>query len=408
MIKSLLKVTFVTSINDIAKEQWQTLNTSTNPFLQYDYIHALENSGSATKNRGWQPYHALYYDQETLVAILPLYIKYHSWGEYVFDHAWADAYEHYKIPYYPKLVNAVPFTPVPCNKLISVSLTLQEALPLLIKRLNNTSPALSSNLKTFNQLSGLHALFTNNSNTPSTTDKDQSSLLTSDIYHRHTVQFHWFNNGYESFDEYLASFTARKRKNTKKERASIAQQGITVEQIQGKQLTKTELDYFYLAYQSTYHKKGHEPHLSYEFFERVFHSLADNIMLVVAKHEDTDVANEAQKSELVACALFFHDKSTLYGRYWGCTARFNNLHFELCYYQGIEFCIKNNLQTFNPGTQGEHKIQRGFQPILTHSYHWIKHLEFKAAIADYCQQERTQLKQYQQQCQQALPFKESL
>jgi predicted N-acyltransferase len=223
----------------------------------------------------------------------------------------------------------------------------------------------------------------------------KQSLRVNNVFHRNTVQFHWFNRQYHSFNEFLSTFTARKRKNVNKERLSISQQNIKVRRILGKDITSDELSFFYLTYQLTYLKRGHSPHLTADFFARALKSLANNILLVIASVDDCDIA----------CAWFFFDDQQLYGRYWGCTQAHNNLHFELCYYQGIEFCIEQKLQTFNPGAQGEHKIQRGFEPVLTHSYHWIKHLGFRAAIQQFCLQERQQMQRYLIHCQQFLPFK---
>ncbi|WP_448250475.1 GNAT family N-acetyltransferase [Thalassotalea agariperforans] len=392
-----MKIQFVDSIEKINRADWQALVSSSCPFIQYDYFFALENSRSACVERGWQPHHLVVTDEhEQLQAIFPMYIKQHSWGEYVFDWAWAEAYERYQLPYYPKLVASIPFTPVPCEKLLINNVTAPLNLEQIFNELSQycQKHELNSWHSLFiapNQLANKQAQHIE----PATIEVEPSTSL-ADYYLRHTVQFHWFNRNYQTFDEFLAGFTARKRKNTKKERLSIAKQGLSIEQLTGKQLTQKELDYFYLAYQLTYLKKGHQPHLTYQFFEQIFNHFADNILLVVASHE--------QRQERVACALFFYDQDTLYGRYWGCSEQFNNLHFELCYYQGIEFCIQNNLTRFNPGTQGEHKIQRGFEPVLTHSYHWVKHAEFKPAIKAFCQQECQQMQIYQKQCQQALPF----
>ena len=228
-----------------------------------------------------------------------------------------------------------------------------------------------------------------------TQETRKQEFKTQNIFNRNTVQFHWFNRQYNDFNDFLSTFSARKRKNVKKERLSITQQNIKVRQILGKNITPQELSFFYLTYQLTYLKRGHSPHLTADFFEQAVKSLPNNILLVIASVDERDIA----------CAWFFFDEQQLYGRYWGSTETFNNLHFELCYYQGIEFCIEHKLQVFNPGAQGEHKIQRGFEPILTHSYHWIKHIDFRTAIQQYCLQEQQQMQSYKTHCQQFLPFK---
>lgn len=363
---------FKRSFSNIPQQAWDALNTSNNPFLSYHFLEALEASESASLARGWQPHHLTIHQDDKVEAVLPLYLKTHSWGEYVFDWDWARAYEEHDLEYYPKLVSTIPFTPVSSNKLISKTLTHSDVLQPL------------SDYCSEHNIASWHLLFC-----------PKIDNIPSDVYERNTVQFHWFNKNYKSFDDYLSTFTARKRKNTRKEREAIKKQNISVRQVSGDQITKQELDFFYLTYQLTYLKRQHTPHLSYEFFERIFQTLPENIVLFIASHNDTDVA----------CALFFHDESHLYGRYWGSTESFSNLHFELCYYQGIEFCIEHNLQSFNPGTQGEHKIQRGFEPVMTYSYHWIKHSGFKPAIKDFCKREQAHMVNYAQQCALSLPFK---
>jgi predicted N-acyltransferase len=324
---------------------------------------------------------------DMIESIMPLYLKQHSWGEYVFDWDWARAFEENDIAYYPKLVSTIPFTPLPSNKLFSNHQNLLEIFPLLINHCLQY------------EINSWHILFTPeiDSTLQNIAPNAQPIIdkLPEDVYQRHTVQFQWFNRGYASFESFLSTFTSRKRKNTRKERNSINQQGIKIRQLLGKDITDTDIDFFYLTYQLTYLKKGHQPHLNAEFFKEIFSNLKDTILLIIASHNNEDVA----------CALFFYDEKQLSGRYWGCKESFKNLHFELCYYQGIAFSIEHNLQCFNPGTQGEHKIQRGFEPVLTHSYHWIKHKAFKDAVKNFCQLECEHMKKYQLKCQQALPFK---
>ena len=367
-----MKIDFIDSINDISAIDWQRLNTSSSPFLTYDFFKAIEVSGSASKAKGWQPHHMQISDNTNVEAILPLYIKHNSWGEYVFDWGWAEAYQNNGLPYYPKLVGTLPFTPVTSDKLISTTFSYNDAFALLSGHCQQHS------------FHSWHLLFC-----------PRVKEIPDDVYLRHTVQFHWFNRNYYDFEDFISTFTSRKRKNTRKERLSIAEQGISIRQIKGVDITPKDLTFFYLTYQLTYLKKGHQPHLSIQFFQNIIASMADNILLIIASNQDEDLA----------CSWFFYDNEQLYGRYWGCTQYVNNLHFELCYYQGIEFCIKHKLGSFNPGTQGEHKIQRGFEPILTNSYHWVQHPSFRNAVKDFCQQERHQTKNYLSQCQQALPYK---
>lgn len=387
-----MKTRFLNSFQQINPSDWQTLNTSLCPLLSHEFFQALENSQSVSAPQGWQPYHMVREQADTITGIMPLYLKQHSWGEYVFDWSWAEAFEDHQLSYYPKLVATIPFTPLPSDKLFSETLTLIDVMPALTEHCQA------------NNISSWHVLFVpeikhnQKSLKANKSNEEYTAELPNGVYQRHTVQFHWFNKNYTSFDNFLANFTSRKRKNTRKERLSILQQGLGIRRLQGNHVTAQDIQFFYLTYQITYVKNGHQPHLSFEFFQQIFNTMADSLLLVIASHQGEDVAS----------ALFFYDESHLYGRYWGSIKAFKHLHFELCYYQGIEFCIENNLQSFNPGTQGEHKIKRGFEPILTHSYHWIKHVAFRPAINDFCQREREHMKNYMQQCRLALPFKENI
>jgi len=367
-------INFLESFNKVSRSDWQRLNKSTSPFLRYDFFQALESSGSTITEQGWQPHHLTLTDNNNEInAILPMYLKDHSWGEYVFDWAWAEAYQRHELPYYPKLIATLPFTPVPSDKLLSSTMNQSDVFSSLSEHCQQQS------------INSWHLLYC----------PEITTEIPEDVYQRNTVQFHWFNNDYRCFEDYLSRFTSRKRKNTNKERISIAAQGVKVRRVLGGEVSQDEIDFFYLTYQLTYLKRGHSPHLTSEFFKAIFTTMPDNILLIIASHQDKDVA----------CALFFYDDTQLYGRYWGCIEQFNNLHFELCYYQGIEFCIEINLKSFHSGTQGEHKIQRGFEPVLTYSYHWIKHEGFKPAIKEFCLQEQKQMRYYLQQCRQKLPFK---
>jgi predicted N-acyltransferase len=370
-----MKIKFVNSINEINELTWQKLADSNSPLVNYNFYNGLENSQSVGSKKGWQPHHLVCSKSNKVNAILPMYIKQHSWGEYVFDWAWADAYQQQNEPYYPKLVATIPFTPISTPKLITSDIELAQVFSALSEHCQEQS------------INSWHILYAQES--------ENQSLASNNIFERNTVQFHWFNHQYHNFDDFLSVFTARKRKNVKKERLSISQQNIKTRRILGKDITPQELDFFYLTYQLTYLKRGHSPHLTADFFAKVLISFPDNVLLVIASIEGCDIA----------CSWFFFDEHQLYGRYWGCTQKCNNLHFELCYYQGIEFCIERKLNAFNPGAQGEHKIQRGFEPVLTHSYHWIKHNNFRPAIQQFCQQEQYQMQQYLKYCQQFLPFK---
>lgn len=370
-----MKTEFVNTIDKIDELTWQSLADSSSPLLNYQFFKALEQSQSVCSKTGWQPHHLQCTNANNISAILPMYIKQHSWGEYVFDWSWAEAYQKHDEAYYPKLVATIPFTPISTTKLITKDIELSQVFSVL------TEHCLEQNINSW------HILFAQESN--------EQSLRANNVFQRNTVQFHWFNHQFNDFDAFLSTFTARKRKNVKKERLSISQQNIKIRQVLGKDLIRQELEFFYLTYQLTYLKRGHSPHLTIAFFTDILTSLPNNILLVIASVNDCDIA----------CAWFFFDDHQLYGRYWGATETYNNLHFELCYYQGIEFCIEHKLKMFNPGAQGEHKIQRGFKPVLTQSYHWIKHLGFRPAIQQFCQQEQQQMQHYLKHCRQFLPFK---
>jgi len=374
LLNTNININFINHIDKICANTWQNLNSSPCPFLRYDFFNALEKSQSVSAKQGWQAHHLIATANDNVTAVMPMYLKSHSWGEYVFDWDWADAFKRNGIEYYPKLVATIPFTPVNSDKLISSQLKMTELFEPLIEYCQQEN------------INSWHILYCD----------EIKTALPEDIYQRNTVQFHWFNRDYKKFDDFLNSFTSRKRKNTRKERLSILDQGIKIRQLTNNEISQQDLEFFYLTYQLTYLKRGHQPHLNYEFFKQILASETDNVLLIIASDVEEDIA----------CSLFFYDDSQLYGRYWGCTKPYNNLHFELCYYRGIEFCIQNKLQIFNPGTQGEHKIQRGFEPVLTHSYHWIKHPAFREAIKNFCQQEQAHMLTYQQQCHQMLPFKE--
>ncbi|SEL73023.1 hypothetical protein SAMN05216262_11940 [Colwellia chukchiensis] len=368
-----MKTEIITNIANISTLDWQRLNPSASIFSNYQLFQCLETSGSVSDKQGWQPQHLQIRDQNNRVAaILPMYIKTHSWGEYVFDWAWADAYQRHHLPYYPKLVATTPFTPVTSHKLLSHTVTEADVFECLTQQCQQQG------------LSSWHILYC-----------PEIAQTPEQVYQRNTVQFHWLNYHYRDFEDFLSRFNARKRKNTRKERQSIAKQNISIRRVLGADISEKELAFFYLTYQLTYLRRGHQPHLSFAFFQSMVKALPEHILLIIASLDGEDIA----------CAWFFYDHNHLYGRYWGCTKSYKNLHFELCYYQGIEFCIDHKLTLFHPGTQGEHKIARGFEPTLTHSYHWVQHAEFKAPIKAFCLQEQQQMRQYQLQCQQLLPFK---
>lgn len=375
-------IEFVTRISDVSQNEWNSLWQSPYPFIQHAFLQALESSESVAAETGWQPYHLLVRDDnKNLVAAMPLYLKSHSYGEYVFDWQWANAYEQNGMTYYPKLINAIPFTPSTGPRFVYQSVAAYEQLRDALVKLADT-----------HNISGIHSLFP-------TLPIDNTVLLNRGYLRRVGCQYHWFNQGYASFGDFLSNFSSRKRKNLRKERDKVVSQGIQVERMLGPQLSQKDWQDFYSLYQRTYMKRsGHDGYLNQCFFESIGTGLADSIMMVRAY----------DNAQLVAAALYFFDDEVLYGRYWGAHADYDGLHFECCYYQGIEFAIENKLKRFDPGAQGEHKIQRGFTPILTQSYHWLCHVDFHRAIKNFLEEEEKHIIAYCDEARQLLPFKETV
>jgi len=375
---------FLTSIDEIEAEIWDGIVDTGYPFLRHAFFRALEKSHSTTAVTGWQPFHAVVEagegDAARPVAIMPLFLKDNSRGEYVFDWSWADAYQRHGMDYYPKLVTAIPFTPCPGPRICVVPdhdrLEIYRLLCAYIPRQAETLKA-----------SSWHILFP---------DQDAcEALKLENIQARIGCQYQWFNRGYQTSEDFLATFSSRKRKNIRKERQKILDAGISFEQLTGENITDEHWDVFYRFYESTYFVRGRAPYLTDLFFHQVGKSMPDNLLLVLAKKDGGYIAG----------ALSFIGSDTLYGRYWGCSEEYQFLHFETCYYQGIEYCIEKGLARFDSGAQGEHKIQRGFEPVLTYSNHWIAHPDFDHAIGQFLADEEKYIRRYQQEAAQYLPFK---
>ena len=375
-----MELEICSSIKDIHKDQWHNWFGSDYPFLRYDFLKGLEETGCTNANTGWQPCHLILREGDTVIGVAPGFLKDHSYGEYVFDWAWADAWQRHGLQYYPKLVTAAPFTPATGPRL------------WLNPEVDSAAAKLVSAVQQFCEqkgLSGWHVLFT---------ERSQGAQLDAlGLHPRQTTQFHWFNRGYASFDDFLAMFSSRKRKNLKKERARVREQGLTLETKSGDAITSADWSFFHHCYQTTYAKRsGHGGYLSRRFFTDTCPTLGDAVVMVVARKND----------QPVAAALYFRSNNTLFGRYWGCLQEYEFLHFEACYYQGIEYCIANGLEHFDPGAQGEHKIQRGFEPILTRSSHWIVESGFDEAIAHFCARECEQVQGYRDDARTLLPFRD--
>ncbi len=383
-----MKPRFISSMGGVDAAQWNALVPNDYPFIKFEFLSALEESGSACAARGWTPCHLLLEEEGQLVAAMPLYAKSHSYGEYVFDWQWASAFEGRGKDYYPKLVTAIPFTPATGPRLLCVEPELPASI---VDAFCRTLDALLRERK----LSSWHILFADR--------REQAAMAQrTDMLHREDVQFCWQNiapdetGPFASFDDFLASLRSGRRKQVRRERRRISEQGIEVQRLSGGQLRSGDWEDFYACYKATYYKRsGHSGYLTEDFFERIAMSMAPQCMMVLAHREGF----------LVASALFFFDQRTLYGRYWGSLTDHDCLHFEACYYQGIEFAIERGLQQFDPGTQGEHKLWRGFAPVKSHSFHRIPDQVFADAVAEFLKRERTHTDLYQAEAQGHLPFR---
>src|SRR5690554_448193 len=369
---------FVDRIAKLDPASWNGLAGTTYPFLRYEYLHALEASWSVCSRSGWQPCHLEVRRDQELVALLPLYEKSHSWGEYVFDWSWAEAYQQLGLSYYPKLVSAVPFTPCEGPRLLMKQHD-SELVSAIVQAVQNRAGE--------RQCSSWHLLFPH---------LEHQALLEPLLpLKRLGVQFHWRNRGYASFTDFLDAFTSRKRKNVRKERESVRAQGIRFRWLEGREISAAELDQFYVFYQATYLKRGQRGYLTRDFFVRLIQTMPEQVLLISAERD----------GRMLAAAWFLKNATTLYGRYWGCLEEFNHLHFETCYYQGIDYCIAHGLMDFDAGAQGEHKLLRGFEPRYTCSYHWLADERFEVAVADFVKREQEYMKSYLAEAASVLPYR---
>lgn len=356
------------NIGTAAREEWNALEGTDNPFLRYEFLSALEHQGCVGAHIGWLPRHLLAEDEQgRLWGAVPMYLKYNSFGEFVFDWAWADAWERAGGRYYPKLVVAAPFSPVTGLKLL-LRAGASEAWG---KRLIQAAITLAEKWG----VSSLHWLF------PS--QEEAQRLEGCGLLLRQGYQFHWHNQNYRDFNGFLESLTAKRRKEIRRERRQVQQQGIEVKMIRGDEASDSEWRAMEGFYRATFEAKGNYPSLTLPFFKSLAQTMGETLLLALAHRADS----------LIAGALYLRSQQTLYGRYWGSIERVPNLHFELCYYRGLEYCIKQGLQYFEPGAQGEHKISRGFLPTATWSAHWISHPDFRTVIANVLAQERKQISQ---------------
>jgi predicted N-acyltransferase len=372
---------FATSLEGIDPAGWNAVAGADYPFLRHEFLHGLETTGCTTAESGWQPCHLVLREGGAIIAVMPLYLKSHSYGEYVFDWSWAEAWQRSGLRYYPKLLTAIPFTPATGPRLCcapgqDIGTTWSLAL------------AAVQDLARRQGFSSWHLLFPD----PAAADYLQPAGLS----RRTATQFHWFNRGYGDFDDFLAGFTSRKRKSLRRERRRVTEQDLEMRTLAGAAIGERDWARFHQFYQLTYAKRsGHGGYLTREFFTRTAPALGDQVIMVQA----------LERGEVVAAALYFRSGDTLYGRYWGCLREYDSLHFETCYYQGIEFCIANGLRRFDPGAQGEHKIQRGFEPVQTCSMHWIADPRLADAVADFTRREARHTAAYMAEAERLLPFR---
>ena len=417
----------VNSPLDVENHAWNALLAAQrddgvlNPFMRHEYLAAMHESGSATPTTGWTPRFVTLWQGEELAGACALYLKTHSYGEYVFDHAWANAYQQHGLDYYPKALVAAPFTPVPGARLLARS---ADERVLLVQALVAWC--------TDEQLSSLHLLFVD--------DDDVAACTEAGLMLRHTVQFHWSNLApaaqpaiaaadlslrparFSTFDAFLASLTQDKRKKIRQERRKVADADITFRHARGTDITTEDWDFFYRCYERTYYEHGNAPYLSRDFFARMQATMPENWLLFIAEHTAADSTKQPIATSLIAVsatnalasgindvkngAMMLPPQLTAYGRYWGALARVDCLHFEACYYQPLEWCIANGFDTFEGGAQGEHKMARALLPVKTTSAHWLAHPAFADAVERFLEREGDGIDHYVNDLEQRSPFKQ--
>ena len=366
------------SIEEFSEKQFLELSSSIDsPFLQYQFLHALEKSKSVSIDNGWEPAHFTKTEKDNIVGFVPLYKKYNSSGEFVFDHSWAHALEQAGRQYYPKLISAIPFTPCKGERIIGKDKVTRNELIHDIKK-----------YMAVEAIESWHILFP---------DQETSSFLKNhNFIERLGCRFVWKNRNFENFENFLEIFTARQRKTIKAERKKVINSKITFRIIESSDITQNDWDIFYRLYCQTYMDRWQKPYLEKSFF---------NLITSASKSCKPILFFAVQDNEVIGGSLCFKNVDTLFGRHWGSIKNVDCLHFEACYYQGIEYCIKNNLHYFDPGIQGEHKIRRGFEPELSSSFHYFLKDDLDKAISDFCLKESKGILQYKKSCEEYTPIK---
>lgn len=373
------RMRLVDSLSEIGQANWDgllQLQTKPNPFLSYAFLHALHESGSASTKTGWTPRFISIWNDQELMAAMPLYEKSHSYGEYVFDWAWANAYHQHDVAYYPKLLSAIPFTPIEGNRLLARDQQAQQAL------IRNLQAITQSGL-----YSSCHLLFP--------TEPEIGVLQQAGFMTRQGVQFHWQNQNFQDFEDFLMHLDQKKRKNIRAERRKVSQAGVQFQHLRGADIREQDWKFFKQCYDRTYAEHHSSPYLNLDFFLRIGQEMPKHLYLVIAILD----------GRRIAAALFIYDHQTIYGRYWGCLEHLPCLHFETAYYQALDFCISEKIQTFEGGAQGEHKLARGFLPHKTYSAHYLNEPAFANAVAHFLEREQGGIERYMDELNEHSPFK---
>ena len=372
---------YASSIQDLEKKKWNDCVGYDHPFTRYEFLVALETSKRASIKSGWQPHHYVEIDKKkNILAVCPLYIKNHSFGEYIFDHAWAEAFHRYGLNYYPKLQSAIPFTPVTGDRII-ISKSIQNTSKKRSRIINH----IIEETKKLN-VSSVHFNFIRS---------PEKWHLNKKLMIRQGIQFHWENNNYKTFDDFLITLSSRKRKLIKKERQCIKDNNLIVKLLNGDDIKEKHINFFYECYLDTTGRKWGSKYLTKNFFSELLKNFSKKILLIIAFKND----------KMVASAINFLSSTHLYGRLWGAKYEVPFLHFELCYYQAIEYAIKNKIKIVEAGAQGEHKLQRGYMPQKIWSLHWIKNQQFSKAIEQYLDEENKLLNNQKENLEQFAPYK---
>ena len=371
-----LTARIIARVDELDAARWDALHGSDNPFVQHAFLSALERTGCLRPDWGWTPHHLTLWEDDALLAAAPMYLKDNSHGEFVFDHAWAHAYAQHGLDYFPKWLCAVPYSPVTGPRLLAPTPALRATLAAAMTELCGVQ-----------RLSSVHVNFHQG---------DDDAAFGPDWLPREDVQYHWHNTaGWRDFDGFLAAMDHRHRKNIRQERRKVREAGVTFRHIHGGEATEADLATMHGFYLQTFADYGNSPALTLDFVHELARTLPDSLLIILAELHDAPIAG----------ALCLRGRDTLYGRYWGSQLTLPGLHFETCYYQGIEYCLREGLTRFEPGAQGEHKIARGFLPTIVRSRHWVADTRFRAVLGEWCAEEVASVRRYAGQALAHSPFK---